>query len=220
MNELVARNSASLVVIPVRLHDRVQHWRDIPDDLRSGWRPVYDPEAAAVAAALIAEQKKMAPDGAIAEWLMRLNDAVAANLEPEQLARRVSVTVNVLGEDLPAYCWTNETFKLASRRFKWFPTVAELSDLLEPIKVERQQTIDLILRMSQRAISDRIEGGVESKTPYPVIPAPPGTPAPHFDPKTTFRTEPGVESIIQKPIRTVEEQLASLGFASDGKTPL
>lgn len=217
MNELVLHDPKTAVVIPARLRDEVQHWRDIPDDLRKTWRPIYFPEASAVARELIAEQQTMANDATIAAWLMRLNDGVAANLEPEQLARRISFIITVLGGDLPAYCWTDETLRVVAKVSRWFPTAADLNELLEPIKIRRQQTIDLLLLMSQRRAP---EGGWKSEIPYPVIPAPPETPAPHFDPRTVWRTEAGVPSLIQKPERSVEAQLAALGFAPDGKTRL
>lgn len=139
----------------------------------------------------------------IADWLLRLEEAVGGNLPAEKLRGRINMILFALG-DLPDYCWTDQTLILAARRFKFFPSVAELDEVLRPIKEARERPDPI------RSLPPPVE---ESREPYPIEPAPSWC----FDRNPKHLGRPGANELdVQPPVRTVEEQIAAiLGSSAD-----
>ncbi len=202
MTKLIGQDEA--IAIPASLRDQIEQYQGLPDDLRQGWKPVHVPGAEQLADALQAELAAQTPEDVIAGWLLDLETAVATNLSPKQIAGRISTVLNVLG-NLPPCCWTRETFLVAAKTFRFFPTVAELHDLLDPIRARQVEAIRLIREAAKATVPDGFKRGqphVVTSTPDWV-----GKQGRNFDP----RPERG-EIKFREPIRTVEEQLRSLNF--------
>jgi len=203
MTALICRNET--VAIPAQLRDQIEQYQRLPDDLKAGWQPVHVPGAGQLADALQAELAAQTPEDVIAGWLLDLETAVATNLSPKQIAGRISAVLAVLG-NLPPCCWTRETFAIAAKTFRFFPTVAELHELLDPIKARQIEAIRIIRRAGMK---DATQGGCARAEPYVVTSTPDW--AGEREPRFNRRVEEG-ELSIQPPIRSVEEQLRELGF--------
>lgn len=67
----------------------------------------------------------------IARWIIPLASMVSRAPEGDNLRIRVQAMAQAL-TDLPICCWTAETQRQAARTFKWWPSVAEISDLVSP----------------------------------------------------------------------------------------
>jgi hypothetical protein len=97
----------------------------LPVPVASWMRPAAEAEHAALVAAL-------EPAGArvVAAWLAPLLLLVAK--APTGDAARI--TVRAMADalaDLPACCWTPDTLREAARTFKWWPSVAEVAELVQ-----------------------------------------------------------------------------------------
>jgi hypothetical protein len=148
-----------------------------------------DPAAAAAADAMRAQRAPASPD-VIAEWLLTLDASVAPALTPQQTKARIGAVLRVLGS-LPAFCWTDATLAAAAKAFRFFPTVAELDELLAPLVAEHEATI-IVLTSGAKRHKERAPAR-ESTEPY----------------------EP-VASAEAPPSR---EQIAALGLPPDWKPP-
>lgn len=75
----------------------------------------------------------LAPSDAatIARWIAPLATLVSRAPEGDALRTRVMAMAHAL-TDLPTCCWTPETQRQAARSFKFWPSVAEISDLVSP----------------------------------------------------------------------------------------
>lgn len=215
MNDLIASYSRKSVAIPGPLRDQIEQFRVIPNELKSGWRATFVPNAEVVADALEAEHFSQAPHDVIAAWLLDLEQAVVPTLSAEQVSGRISVIVSVLG-DQPAYCWTRDAFIGAAKTFRFFPTVAELADFQAAIIAHRRLAIS-IARSAAKAVPPHDEPR-EPVPPYVVTSTPEwvGKHGPHFNPKPE-REE--LAELMQDPVRTVEDQLKMLGFNSPDEVP-
>lgn len=67
----------------------------------------------------------------IARWIAPLATMVSRAPESDALRTRVMAMAHAL-TDLPACCWTPDTQRRAARSFKFWPSVAEISDLVTP----------------------------------------------------------------------------------------
>jgi hypothetical protein len=104
------------------------------------WTPTaYVPQLAPLHAALLAREKQTAPPHVIAQWLRDMSTAATTNLSAEQLVERIRTTIRVLG-GYPAYCWTEATFIAGAKRFKFFPSVAEVEEFHQET-IKREQAV-------------------------------------------------------------------------------
>lgn len=69
--------------------------------------------------------------GIIARWIVPLASLVARAPEGDALRVRVQAMAHAL-TDLPACCFTPETQRQAARTFRFWPSVAEIADLVTP----------------------------------------------------------------------------------------
>lgn len=67
----------------------------------------------------------------IGRWIMPLAAMVSRAPEGDALRLRVQAMAHAL-TDLPRCCWTPETQRQAARTFKFWPSVAEISELVTP----------------------------------------------------------------------------------------
>ena len=198
MTELV-----KAIEIPSYLRDQIEQFDDLPNELKELWQPIYTPGAERFADAMQAELATRAPDDVIAAWLLDLETCVATNLSAQQIGARIAAVIGVLG-NLPPCCWTKETLHQAAKKFHFFPTVAELAELLEPVRENQLRTIKIL----RHAAKPQTQPGTESAQPYAKLSAPP-RPARHFNP----RPEPDeLRAITQEPIRNVEQQMREIGI--------
>lgn len=76
----------------------------------------------------------------IARWIVPLASMVSRAPEGEALRVRVQAMAHAL-TDLPACCWTPETQRQAARSFKFWPSVAEIAELVmpasQPLRMQR-----------------------------------------------------------------------------------
>ena len=177
--------------------------------------PRYQPgaeEAAAAAAKLL----QPAPREVVEEWLYLCRISMSTIIADREYQLRVKGLLFGCS-DLPGGVWTNDVLTEATRRLQFFPGVAELYAFLKPyadrLYAEAKALEDIV-----RGRRDSEPGTVTGSRKYledlvkNAKPMPEETHDRHFDPRGTARAQP--------PIRTVEEQLAALGYKPDGKTPL
>lgn len=73
----------------------------------------------------------------VTKWLVALGPLVAGNMPLDDARTRIAGYVSVI--DAPPMCFTRGTLKAASARFKWFPSVAELTELFADITAPIRQ---------------------------------------------------------------------------------
>jgi hypothetical protein len=99
----------------------------------------------------------------VTRWLVALGPLVAGNMPLEDVRARVSGYVAVL--EAPPMCFTRNTLKNAAARFKWFPSVAELSTMFGEITAQARETKFQAARVAaakletprQKEARDRVE---------------------------------------------------------------
>lgn len=78
--------------------------------------------------------------GTIARWIAPLASMVSRAPEGDALRVRVAAMAQAL-TDLPACCWTPDTQRQAARAFKFWPSVAEIAELVgpasQPLRMQR-----------------------------------------------------------------------------------
>lgn len=202
--------TATLVANFRREYHRVA---SLPADLRGGVAVRYDPNAERVAEAMLAERQP-AKHSEIIEWLGMLHSGGAQNLTGEQLTGRNSAILFAL-EDLPRICWTRATCKLAMTKLRFYPSVAELVDILTPIADEHEAVMRFAGQYASAPPATAF--GIparESRTPYELPPPPPEQPARRAIPPTAAEASEAnhdrKHQTYQPPIRTVEQQIAAI----------
>jgi hypothetical protein len=105
----------------------------------------------------------------IEDWLELLRASVANPPDDDGFARRLNAVAMVCGE-LPAPVWGKETIRAAVKAFKFWPSVAEVFELLDA----HRKRLLAELRALDR-IANAVHGPVgarESTVPYPLPPPP------------------------------------------------
>lgn len=201
----------TLATLSPTLRNSVVAWRDVWEPLREGHLFIHDPEAADAASSMEAELKRRAEGQIVAQWVSSLSAGVTMNLPDEQYEARVSLIINMVGNRVPAFCWTQETLWAALKDLKWFPTVADLMEVFDPMIKEQEFAIETLRRIAHASPSPRFE---ESHEPYPVQMPPPVHEQEHqVNPYDPDYVNPRAR-LARPPERTVEDQLRELGFKS------
>ena len=94
--------------------------------------------------------------GLMAEWLGSLGSLVAGQMPAAEATQRLRAYVAML--DHPAFCFTADTLKDAARRFKWFPSFAEIAEFFDGIRdaVKREKyRCEQIVKRRGESVSDR-----------------------------------------------------------------
>jgi hypothetical protein len=202
--------TANLVANFRREYHRVAN---LPADLRGGVTVRYDPNAERVAEAMLAERQP-AKHSDIIEWLGMLHSGGAQNMTGEQLTSRNSAILFAL-EDLPRICWTRATCKIAMTKLRFYPSVAELVDILQPIADEHEAIMRFAGQYASAPPASTFGARAkESSTPYELPPPPPEMPARRPIPSTAAEEAEAKgdrqHQTYQPPIRTVEQQIAAI----------
>lgn len=220
--------SVAVPVLPAALDAQVEGWLEGPNSYAAlaedeapfviAQAPIsFHPEAAYWLAEFDRICEPPHDQAVIRDWFSRLATVVANPPARDDFAQRVSAAMWALA-DLPAGVWTAETWREAAKKFKFWPSVAEVGDLLSPhaVKLERKRGI---LRSMSSAPVPRDTVTAPPQEPYPVQPVPAwcfdrGENSPHFNDRTErdeFGEEAGRFRIrIQRPVRTPAEQIAIL----------
>jgi hypothetical protein len=101
----------------------------------------------------------------IEAWLRRIAATVANPPAGDAWRARAAALVDMLGEE-PALCFTVESARLASRRFSWFPSGAELANLCGEVAAPYRAR----LRGLERIAAARVASG-PGREALPVLPA-------------------------------------------------
>lgn len=159
----------------------------------------YHPQAKHFLEQLEAISKPPKPE-VIADWVSFLATGVASPPGPEEIRLKTGALMLNCG-NLPAV-WTRETLIAALDKFKFFPSAAEVKELLSGFaeKIQRQkQALEAMANAPWRRPTTIVPGKYE-------IP-----PAPEWCGDRTTRHFSGKGVITaQPPIRSVEQQLAIL----------
>lgn len=81
----------------------------------------------------------IAQEGRIKHWLIRLLGGMPGDYSPEAVQLKMGAFVFALS-DYRAYCFDDATLKLAMRRFKFWPSAAELIDFADEMDRWTRQT--------------------------------------------------------------------------------
>lgn len=100
-------------------------------DLIRGSVPAVVVEQAKTHLAAMERYHAPAPEGIIEAWCRLLRNGVAA-IDERDFSGRLFAIRSVC-EDLPAWVWTQESLKLAWKRFRFFPTAQELFEILDDL---------------------------------------------------------------------------------------
>lgn len=156
------------------------------------------------------------------QWLQMLA-RVVTNPPSAQTVKEAAQGICFAFDDIPAGCWQDHTLREAIKAFKFWPAPAEIHAMLKPHAVvisETARALHDIARTPKNAPPSVEYGAFESTEPYQLPPPPPERPS-RVRISAAERDDMAPRNDhIQPPVRTVAEQLAALGFQSDGKTPL
>ena len=142
-------------------------------------------------------------DPAIAhDWLTYLAGINVGGLRQEEVELRLAVLAPALAEEFSDDAFTPATARAVARRhIRYFPTFGEICEVLEPFARAAREDRRLKIEYSGRT-------AIESREPYKLPPPPPERTSRHFG--RPDREE--IRELIQKPVRSVAQQLAELGF--------
>lgn len=134
-------------------------------------------------------------------WLLSLSTLVAGRLSVEEIRLRISAYLPLLAEEFPNVegYFTNQSLRHVARNSKWFPSYAELCDLLAAAHKDANPHLFAIAY-------DRPEGIPVEAPPYQLPPAPEWC----FERSPRLFGKCGSDVEPVKPIRSVEQQLAIL----------
>jgi hypothetical protein len=163
---------------------------------------VHHPDAARLAAEL---RRNILPTtfAIVRKWLNDLTAGPQLPKDGNTLDVRAGAVFAACSE-FPASVWSADTLARAFRTFKWFPSPAEVYDLLKP---EANKIADVIAGLEAVASAPPAEIARPAAEPY--VPPPP----PEWVGDRTIRTGGrgrGRVLNIQPPLRSVAEQLALL----------
>jgi len=177
--------------------------------------PLFHPEAEDGLAELRAMLAARASPEEIAQWIKSLSAAVNNPPDQNTLDLRIPMIVRTLGGRLPACAWTTESLDEAARKFRFFPSIAEIAEHLEPYRTDLLADIEQLERIA-KAPRSRPDPPRESTTPYRPTATPPAKVV-SLGPMTADELRDG--NLIQPPARTVEQQLRALGYGPDNPPP-
>jgi hypothetical protein len=204
MNDVVVVDETRLIAIARREVARIA---DLPEDLRRGALVSYDPRAKRTADEMSAQLDEKPSPERVLEWLTKLNFAVANPVTVAELRARLGTYYAALGSYYPVPCWTDASLGEACRRCKFFPGTAELADFMDVELARCRAAVEVLRRMANPpAPVPRL-----SCEPYPVQ-----MPPPEREPRLARGV--GLPRGVD-PIRSVEEQLAALGYERDPANP-
>jgi hypothetical protein len=174
-------------------------------------KPAFHPDAARYAGEW-RQGLQPVPPATITAWFGSLAGLVGRGaVDAEMLLRGVVLSCG----KLPAVCWTAETLGEAVGKFTFLPMVAELKAFLEPFAMQlraRVAGLDRVARADPATASNFRTGPAREAKGY-VLPPPP----PQREARVPLHPS-GKE--IAAPLRSVEEQLAALGFTRETVPPL
>ena len=139
-------------------------------------------------------------DAIIRDWLKALAALVAASMSGEEISARIGALTPHLAAEFPRDAFCRASLTAVARQCRFFPNFAELCEALTAWVKQHRESRRLLALPSPRA---------ESREPYKLPPPPPERSSRHFG--RPDREE--IRELIQKPLRSVAQQLAELGFA-------
>jgi hypothetical protein len=135
------------------------------------------------------------------DWLTYLAALNVGGLGKDEVELRLAVLAPALAEEFADEAFTPATARAVARKHtRYFPTFGELCQTLEPLLQQHRERRRFLALPPPRA---------ENREPYKLPPPPPERKPRHLGPLS--RDE--IHELIQKPVRTVAQQLAELGFA-------
>jgi hypothetical protein len=171
----------------------------------------FHPQAAAYA-----EQEgcKLAPASPerICRWLMMLAEMLG-NRAPKLSDAVMQLTCRTLARDLPVVCWEDDTLMTVLLIETHWPSIARLKELLEPLADEVRRKVSALEQIAKAdPAGARFRAG-------PAREAKGYNPGPYVTPAEQQADAPRPLQAHQ-PVRTVEQQLAELGYTRDTVPPL
>ena len=101
----------------------------------------------------------------VRRWLIALALQTAGKgMTAADAEARASAYVPTLADE-PAFCFTAATLKAAARKFTWFPSVAEIVELLERETADKRSQVDIAKRLASqipRRVDERPAGPARS----------------------------------------------------------
>jgi hypothetical protein len=89
-----------------------------------------------------------------AKWIVVLGTVTANRPEPtDDAGRRVEAYIGLL--DASAACFSKETLQNAAKRFRWFPSVAELAEFFDEYSREVRQIRFMAQRVANAPVNQR-----------------------------------------------------------------
>ena len=150
----------------------------------------------------------MADPNTVRDWLTLLAGINGYGIGKEEVELRFSLLAPNLAEEFPVEAFTAETVRaVAKKHLRYFPGFGEICEVLAPFA--RAAREDRRLKIEYSGLP-----AIESREPYQLPPPPPERKPRHLGPLS--RDE--IRELIQKPVRSVAQQLAELGFPE--ATPL
>lgn len=129
MTAIVPASPAPAPIPPAELAQKLAAF-DGMDLIRGTVAPLVVEQAQRHLVALEAFHRPAA-EGQIEAWCRMLRGGTAPIEEREFSARLFAIRATC--DDLPAWVWSRETLKIAWKICKFFPTAAEVFELLEPV---------------------------------------------------------------------------------------
>ncbi len=146
----------------------------------------------------------MADPNIVRDWLTLLAGINGYGISKEEVELRFSLLAPNLAEEFPVEAFTAETVRaVAKKHLRYFPGFGEICEVLAPFARAAREDRRLRIEYSGRPPA------IESREPYELPPPPPERKPRHLGPLS--RDE--IRELIQKPVRSVAQQLAELGFA-------
>jgi hypothetical protein len=143
----------------------------------------------------------VADTATVHDWLTYLAALNVGGLGKDEVELRLAVLAPALAEEFSDEAFTPDTARAVARKHtRYFPTFGELCQTIEPLLQQRRERRRFLALPPPRA---------ESREPYKLPPPPPERTPRHLG--RPDREE--IRELIQKPLRTVAQQLAELGFA-------
>ena len=146
----------------------------------------------------------MADPNIVRDWLTLLAGINGYGIGKEEVELRLSLLTPNLAEEFPVEAFTTETVRVvAKKHLRYFPGFGEICEVLGPFAQAAREERRLRIEYSGRPQA------IESREPYKLPPPPP-----ERTPRLMGRPDrEEIRELIQKPVRSVAQQLAELGFA-------
>lgn len=147
----------------------------------------------------------MADPNIVHDWLTLLAGINGYGIGKEEVELRLSLLAPNLAEEFPVEVFTAETVRaVAKKHLRYFPGFGELCEVLAPFAQAAREERRLRIEYSGWLPA------IESREPYQLPPPPPERKPRHMAARPT---PDEIHVLVQKPIRSVAQQLAELGFA-------